>query len=107
MLKTAAKSYTRKLYSDFEKEFGEQFSFTCQLLQSEGTVRTYKVMPTRFQDEAIVVFNLEEMTITCSCRKYECIGMYEILISNASIIYCSNSLYMYCRYTVQTYSPSI
>ncbi|KAJ1261843.1 hypothetical protein BS78_09G061600 [Paspalum vaginatum] len=107
MLKTAAKSYTRKLYSKFEKEFGEQFSFTFQLLQSEGTVKTYKVMPTRFQDEATVVFNSEEMTITCSCRKYECIGMYQILISNALVIYISNSLYMYCRDTMQTYSPSI
>jgi hypothetical protein len=78
MLKTAAQSYTRKLYSDFEEQFKEQFSFSCKLFQSEGVISTYKVTPTKFQDEAIIFFNSEDMTITCSCRKYECIGMYHI-----------------------------
>ena len=31
MLKTAAQSYTRNLYSDFEEQFKEQFSFSCKL----------------------------------------------------------------------------
>jgi hypothetical protein len=53
-----------------------------------GVVSTYKVTPTRFQDEAIIVFNSEDMTITCSCRKYECIGMCHIL--------------NYCYFTVHT-----
>jgi hypothetical protein len=79
MLKTAAESYTRKVYSEFEEQFREQISFTCQLLQSVGAISTYKVTPTRFQDEAIIVFNSEDMTITCSCRKYECIGICHIL----------------------------
>jgi hypothetical protein len=74
MLKTAAETYNRRFYSKFE----EQFSFTCQLLESERPIRTYKVIPSRFQDEATIVFNSEVLTITCSCRKYECIGMYHI-----------------------------
>ncbi|KAJ1276340.1 hypothetical protein BS78_05G207200 [Paspalum vaginatum] len=36
MLKTAAESYTKKLYSEFEEQFRQQFSCTCQLLQYEG-----------------------------------------------------------------------
>jgi hypothetical protein len=78
MLKTAAETYTRRLYSEFE-QFREKISFTCQLLESEGPIRTYKVMPSGFQDEATNVFNLEVLTIiTCSCRKYESIGIYHI-----------------------------
>ena len=79
MLKTAAQSYTRNLYSDFEEQFKEQFSFSCKLFQSEGSINTYKVMPTKYQDEAIIIFNSEDMTVTCSCKKYECIGMYRPL----------------------------
>jgi len=78
MLKTAAEKYTRRIYSDFEEQFREQFSFSCQLLESEGAMMTYKVTPSRFNDEAIIVFNSEDKTITCSCRKYECIGTYVI-----------------------------
>jgi zinc finger SWIM domain-containing protein 3 len=78
MLKTTTETYTRRLYSEFEEQFREQFSFTCQLLESEGPIRTYKVMPSRFQDEPTIVFNSEVLTITCSCMKYECIGMYHI-----------------------------
>jgi hypothetical protein len=32
---------------------------------------TYQVIPMKFQDEALVVFNSEDMTIMCSCRKYD------------------------------------
>jgi hypothetical protein len=38
---------------------------------------TDKMMPIEFQDEAIVVFNSEDKTITCSRHMYECIGMYK------------------------------
>ena len=79
MLKTAAQSYTRNLYSDFEEQFKEQFSFSCKLFQSEGATNIYKVTPTKYQDEAIIIFNSEDLTIKCSCRKYECIGMYHSL----------------------------
>jgi hypothetical protein len=98
MLKTAAQSYTRKLYSYFEEQFKKQFSFSCKLFQFEGAIRTYKVTPTKFQDEAVIVFNFEDTTITCSCRKYECIGMYHI-----SNYYCCKVLLLkslYLHFTV-------
>jgi hypothetical protein len=75
MLKTAAESYTRKIYLDFEKQFKEHFSFSCKLFQTEGTIMVYKVLPMALQHEAMVVFNSEYMSITCSCRMFESIGM--------------------------------
>jgi zinc finger SWIM domain-containing protein 3 len=75
MLKTAAESYTRRLYSDFEEQFKQQFFVTCELISDVGTVRTYKVKPVAIEDEALVVFNYEDLTISCSCRRYESKGM--------------------------------
>jgi hypothetical protein len=43
MLKTAAESYTRRMFSEFETEFKDQFLLTGQLLQTEGSVLTYMV----------------------------------------------------------------
>ena len=36
MLKTAAESYTRRMYSEFEEEFRKQFTLSCELLQAAG-----------------------------------------------------------------------
>ena len=57
MLKSAAESDTRRGYSDFEEQFKQQLSVTCELISTVGTVRTYKVMPVAFEDEAIVIFD--------------------------------------------------
>ena len=48
MLKTATKSYTRNIYSEFEEEFKQQFFVSCKLLQSKGTIMTYTVIPMKF-----------------------------------------------------------
>ncbi|KAM0832945.1 hypothetical protein ACQ4PT_064569 [Festuca glaucescens] len=61
MLKTAAESYTRRLYSDFEEQFKRQFYVTCELISTVGTVKTYKVKPITFEDEALVIFNYENV----------------------------------------------
>jgi hypothetical protein len=78
MLKTAAESYTKRMYSEFEAEFKDQFLLSGQLLKVEGSIFTYMVTHMQSDQGAIVVFNIENMTITCSCRKYECIGVYKI-----------------------------
>ncbi|XP_010229807.1 protein FAR1-RELATED SEQUENCE 5-like [Brachypodium distachyon] len=71
MLKTAAESYTRRLYSDFEEQFKHQFSVTYELISTVGTIKTYEVMPVAFEDEALVIFNHENLSVSCSCRRYE------------------------------------
>jgi hypothetical protein len=37
MLKTAAETYTRRMYAKFEEEFKKQFTLTCELLETNGT----------------------------------------------------------------------
>ena len=74
-MKTTAESYTRWMYSEFEEEFKEQFSFSCKILQNERSIFTYTVSHMHSDYGAIVVFNKADMTITCACRKYESIGM--------------------------------
>ena len=68
MLKTAAESYTRRMYSEFEEEFRKQFTFSCELLQAAGTTCKFFVKYMEYEDR----------TITCSCCMFECIGMYTI-----------------------------
>ena len=76
MLKTAAESYTRRMYSEFEDEFKKQLSLSQKLLQTEGTNLTFFVTYMQSVRGATVVFNSEDSTITCSCRKFEAIGTY-------------------------------
>ena len=75
ILKTAAASYTRRVYSDFEEQFKEQFALAFNLLQCEGNTMIYKVVPMCSEDEALVVFDSSNRSIKCSCKKYECSGM--------------------------------
>jgi hypothetical protein len=78
LLKAAAASYTRTLYSFFEEEFQRQFTLSCTLLSSETTINTYKVTSFfREYKEAIVVFNPTTLDISCSCKLYGCVGMHK------------------------------
>jgi hypothetical protein len=79
LLKTAAKSYTQRMYSEFEEEFKRQFSYSCKLLQNDGSISTFMVTHMQSDRGGIVIFNTAKMTITCSCRKYKSIGTYTYL----------------------------
>jgi zinc finger SWIM domain-containing protein 3 len=78
LLKTAAESYTRRMYKEFEEEFKSQFSFTCKLVQAEGSISTFMVTHRDSNVGATVVLNTTDKTITYSCRKFESIGMYTV-----------------------------
>jgi hypothetical protein len=87
--KTTAKSYTRRMYKEFEEEFKMQFSYSCQLLQTDGSTSTFMVPHMQSNYGATVTFNTTHMTITCSCRMYESIGMYTHLkLPNSSNTNC-------------------
>jgi zinc finger SWIM domain-containing protein 3 len=75
MLKTAALSYTARMYSEFEEEFKKQFSLSCNLLHTKGTILTFMVTYMKSNHVATVVLDTANSTITCSCRKYESMGM--------------------------------
>ena len=66
LLKTTTESYTGRIYREFEDEFKTQFSFSCKLLQSKGSILTYMVMHMKSDYGATVVFNKADLTITCS-----------------------------------------
>jgi hypothetical protein len=78
MLNTAAESYTRRMYLEFEEEFKRQFTLTCELLKTMGTHLTFFVKYMQYDHGATVVLNTEDSTITCSCRMFESIGIYTI-----------------------------
>jgi hypothetical protein len=66
LLKTAAEYYTRRMYTKFEEEFKCQFSYSCKLLKTEGSILTFMVTHMHSNCGATVVFNLANKTITCS-----------------------------------------
>ena len=78
MLSTAAESYTRRMYSEFEEEFKRQFTLSCELLEAAGTNLTFFVKYMQSDRGVTVVLNTEDSTITCSYRMFESIGMYTI-----------------------------
>jgi hypothetical protein len=63
------------MYSEFEAEFKDHFVFIGTLLQTEGSILIYMVSHMNSDHGAMVVFNTDDMTIKCLCRKYESIGM--------------------------------
>ena len=79
MLKTAAETYTRRMYSDFEEEFKKQFTLSCELLEGNGTNSTFFVKYMQSKSGATTILNTEDSTITCSCRMFECIGMFSVI----------------------------
>jgi zinc finger SWIM domain-containing protein 3 len=76
LLKTASELYTRRTYKEFEAEFKSQFSLSCKLLQSEESISSFQVTHMHANEGATTEFNSTDMTITCSCKKFESIGMY-------------------------------
>ncbi|KAM0864970.1 hypothetical protein ACQ4PT_043549 [Festuca glaucescens] len=102
MLKTAAESYTRRIYTDFEEEFKQQHLVKCEIISTVGTVITYKIMAMPFEDDALVTFNHENMTISCSCRKYESKGLlckHALRVFNINEVFTLPSQYILHRWT--------
>jgi len=86
MLNTAAESYTRRMYSEFEEEFKKQFTLSSELLEAVGTNLTFFVKYMQSNRGATVVFNKDDSNITCSCRMFESIGMHIITFQ---FLHCS------------------
>jgi hypothetical protein len=80
MLKTAAETYTGRMYSEFEEEFKKQFTLSCELLEGNGPNSMFFVKYMQSERGATIVLNTDDSTITCSCRMYECIGMFNTII---------------------------
>uniref|UniRef100_A0ACD5YPL9 Uncharacterized protein n=1 Tax=Avena sativa TaxID=4498 RepID=A0ACD5YPL9_AVESA len=102
MLKIASESFTRNLYSDFEEELKKSFTLSCTLLSQDGTISTYKFMPTNCEGEACAVFNSDDVTVSCSCKMYEHTGMlckHALRVFNLSNVFELPSHYIFKRWT--------
>lgn len=63
LLKTAAESYIRRMYLEFEEEFKEHFSFSCKLLHTDGLILIYMVTHMLSNHGATTVFNSPNMSL--------------------------------------------
>jgi hypothetical protein len=79
MLKATSETHTRRMYSECEEEFKKQFTLTCDHLEDNGTNLAFFVRYMQSERGATVVSNTKDLTITCSCQMFECIGMLSII----------------------------
>ncbi|XP_072151474.1 protein FAR1-RELATED SEQUENCE 5-like [Setaria viridis] len=73
LLKSAAESYTKRMYLEFEEEFKEHFSFSCKLLQADESILTYMVTHMHANHGATTVFNSANMyTVQACLQSFQC-----------------------------------
>lgn len=59
-------------------------------------------MPVAFEDEALVIFNHENLSVSCSCRRYESKGLlckYALRVYNINEVFTLPSQYILHRWT--------
>ncbi|OWM84071.1 protein FAR1-RELATED SEQUENCE 5-like [Punica granatum] len=73
----AAQIYTHKIFELFEQEYLEGVgALRCTELSSSGTLCTYRMVGDMDdQKEHIVQFDSSALNISCSCKKFECMGI--------------------------------
>ncbi|XP_072993531.1 protein FAR1-RELATED SEQUENCE 5-like isoform X1 [Typha latifolia] len=102
MLNEAAQSYTRLMYNEFEDEFKSQLSCLCEPVGMNGTIYTFKVSLPEKRCYAFVEFNQSNLSVTCSCRKFETMGilcMHALKVLNNNNILDLPSQYILKRWT--------
>ncbi|XP_020267102.1 protein FAR1-RELATED SEQUENCE 5-like isoform X2 [Asparagus officinalis] len=102
MLNEAAESYTRLIYKEFEDEFKGQLSCLCEPLGSDGSTLTFKISLVDKQYYGLVEFNPSSYTVTCSCKKFESVGvlcMHALKVLNNNNILDLPSHYVLKRWT--------
>lgn len=75
---------------------------SCELLEAAGTNSTFFVKYMQSDRGATVVLNTEDLTITCSCRMFECIGLlckHVLRVYNMNGVYNLPSQYILPRWT--------
>ncbi|WVZ98947.1 LOW QUALITY PROTEIN: hypothetical protein U9M48_044317, partial [Paspalum notatum var. saurae] len=97
LLKTVAESYTRRMYKEFEEELKSNFH-----IHNEGSISTFMVTHMYSDYGATIVFDNADMTITCSCRMYESIGLlckHAFKVFDRNDVFILPSRYMMNRWT--------
>ncbi|KAG6397079.1 hypothetical protein SASPL_143241 [Salvia splendens] len=70
-LKHAAAIYTHKIFALFSEELRKAFESKIESENQLGSSRIYKVRPLDRANEHIVTYDSIEVSISCSCRKFE------------------------------------
>lgn len=102
MLDEAAESYSRLIYQDFEEEFKNQLSCLCEVIGLNGSILTFKVSVANKDSYGIVDFNPTSSTVSCSCQKFESMGilcMHAIKVLNKNNMLDLPAHYILRRWT--------
>lgn len=102
MLTEAAESYTRMMYMDFEYEYKSQLACLCEPVGMDGTVYTFKVSVPQKQSIGHVEFNPSNATVTCSCKKFESMGI--LCMHALKVLNNNNILYLPPQYILKRWT---
>ncbi|CAL9071935.1 unnamed protein product [Musa textilis] len=102
MLNEAAESYTRLMYNEFEDEFKSQLSCLCEPIGIDGTVYTFKVALPGKHSFGIVELKPSNLTVSCSCRKFESMGI--LCMHALKVLNNNNILHLPSQYILKRWS---
>ncbi|XP_009412131.2 protein FAR1-RELATED SEQUENCE 5 [Musa acuminata AAA Group] len=101
VLAEAAESYTRTIYVDFEYEYKSQLACLCETIAMDGTVYTFRVsIPQKCT--GLVEFNPSNITIKCSCKKFESMGI--LCMHALKVLNNNNILYLPPQYILKRWT---
>lgn len=102
MLNEAAEAYTRTMYNEFESEFKGQLSCICEPVGLNETIYTFKVSLTENRCYGFVEFNPSNLLVTCSCRKFETVGI--LCMHALKVLNNNNILHLPPRYVLKRWT---
>lgn len=102
MLAEAADSYTRTVYMDFEHEYKSQLACVCETLAVNGSVSTYRVSVPQKPYTGILQFDLSEVKVSCSCKKFESMGI--LCMHALKVLNNNNILYLPGQYILKRWT---
>ncbi|KAK9027452.1 hypothetical protein V6N11_067287 [Hibiscus sabdariffa] len=71
ILKHVADIYTSTIFKIFSKELWLTWDCEMHIIQSTGTITSYKVIPSGKLHHHTVIFDSSNSTVSCSCKKFE------------------------------------
>ncbi|KAG8365107.1 hypothetical protein BUALT_Bualt18G0069900 [Buddleja alternifolia] len=89
ILKHAASVYTHEVFELFQNELRKAYDSRIELCNEVGDTFEYKVTPFRRHYQHTVLFELSQVKVSCSCRKFEFAG---ILCSHALKVLSSRNI---------------
>lgn len=102
ILNEAAESFTRQIYMDFEHEFKSQLLCFCEHVGMDGTVYTFRVSLSDKHHFGLVEFNPANFTVSCSCKKFETVGI--LCMHSLKVLNTNNVLHLPPQYLVKRWT---